>query len=456
MRCLHCGKDIPLFKRLSGGEFCSDAHRREYQQEYSKLALSRLMHPVPEPGMEKPPVAPLPLPAPPQLSVTPSSTQAPTNAKAPVVHAAVNPGAIPLQPATTSAAVKPTVTPPVPGPTRSDPATKTAAQPAVPLAGKSMRPAEDRQAPPLASVLIRKPAVAAPNFESIVLPESGTLIAAAVPYRPSRRVSLPPVELAVGTQEEWKRTCDIRNSPSHPAETRLELRNFVRATPVADFDLRADGTENWNVAEQRMEMPDVAVASPADASLWHACAREFTVSMTALHNILDVPLSAKPVDHVEDTNSQSIPEFPSDTLALDQQSKPLPPVPLPLEWKGMAPGRAKPVQVFQSWVPNEKTAETVPPEILPLRPVMVLVPIDKDHPQPGSPVIEAVVSPAAPSSPLLISPVPLTASAASTISQDDLGLPEFRLQPSGAEIAARIWTKVVEFRGRKETANGAR
>src|SRR5579863_4402465 len=44
MRCLQCGKAIPLFKRLGGSsEFCSDAHRKEYQQEYSQLALGRLM-----------------------------------------------------------------------------------------------------------------------------------------------------------------------------------------------------------------------------------------------------------------------------------------------------------------------------------------------------------------------------------------------------------------------------
>src|SRR6185369_17448095 len=44
MRCLQCGKAIPLFKRLGGSsEFCSDAHRKEYQREYSQLALGRLM-----------------------------------------------------------------------------------------------------------------------------------------------------------------------------------------------------------------------------------------------------------------------------------------------------------------------------------------------------------------------------------------------------------------------------
>src|SRR5260370_7956450 len=51
MRCLPCGKALPLLKRLSGGEFCSEAHRREYQQEYSELALTRLLQAMP-PGPE--------------------------------------------------------------------------------------------------------------------------------------------------------------------------------------------------------------------------------------------------------------------------------------------------------------------------------------------------------------------------------------------------------------------
>src|ERR1700733_14040717 len=51
MRCLQCGKDLPLFKRMAGSEFCSDAHRKEYQKEYSDLALGRLLQSKP-PGLE--------------------------------------------------------------------------------------------------------------------------------------------------------------------------------------------------------------------------------------------------------------------------------------------------------------------------------------------------------------------------------------------------------------------
>ena len=44
MRCLYCGKQLALFKKLTGGgEFCSDAHKLAYHEEYNKLALSRLM-----------------------------------------------------------------------------------------------------------------------------------------------------------------------------------------------------------------------------------------------------------------------------------------------------------------------------------------------------------------------------------------------------------------------------
>jgi hypothetical protein len=44
MRCLYCGKELALLKRLTGGgEFCSDVHKQSYQEEYNRLALSRLL-----------------------------------------------------------------------------------------------------------------------------------------------------------------------------------------------------------------------------------------------------------------------------------------------------------------------------------------------------------------------------------------------------------------------------
>ncbi len=44
MRCLYCGKELALLKRLrGGGDFCSDSHKQSYQEEYNRLALSRLL-----------------------------------------------------------------------------------------------------------------------------------------------------------------------------------------------------------------------------------------------------------------------------------------------------------------------------------------------------------------------------------------------------------------------------
>lgn len=44
MRCLYCGKHLPLLRKLTGGgEFCSDAHRDKYHEEYNRLAVSRLL-----------------------------------------------------------------------------------------------------------------------------------------------------------------------------------------------------------------------------------------------------------------------------------------------------------------------------------------------------------------------------------------------------------------------------
>src|ERR1017187_6811325 len=65
MRCLYCGKELALLKRwTSGGEFCSDAHRQQYQEEYNQLALNRLLQakpiepksdaPAPEPKKSEP------------------------------------------------------------------------------------------------------------------------------------------------------------------------------------------------------------------------------------------------------------------------------------------------------------------------------------------------------------------------------------------------------------------
>lgn len=43
MRCLYCGKKLALLRKLADSEFCTNSHRRLYQQEQEKMALSRLV-----------------------------------------------------------------------------------------------------------------------------------------------------------------------------------------------------------------------------------------------------------------------------------------------------------------------------------------------------------------------------------------------------------------------------
>ena len=43
MRCQYCGKRLPLFRKLTDGEFCSPAHRKLFFDQQEQLALGRLL-----------------------------------------------------------------------------------------------------------------------------------------------------------------------------------------------------------------------------------------------------------------------------------------------------------------------------------------------------------------------------------------------------------------------------
>lgn len=43
MRCQHCGKRLPILRKLTDSEFCSPEHRRAFQEEQERHALSRLL-----------------------------------------------------------------------------------------------------------------------------------------------------------------------------------------------------------------------------------------------------------------------------------------------------------------------------------------------------------------------------------------------------------------------------
>src|SRR5580658_5705194 len=42
MRCLYCDGKLPLYRKITHGQFCSAAHRKAYWQEQERLAVERL------------------------------------------------------------------------------------------------------------------------------------------------------------------------------------------------------------------------------------------------------------------------------------------------------------------------------------------------------------------------------------------------------------------------------
>src|SRR5579872_2970675 len=42
VRCLYCDGKLPLYRKITSGQFCSAAHRKSYWQDQERLAVERL------------------------------------------------------------------------------------------------------------------------------------------------------------------------------------------------------------------------------------------------------------------------------------------------------------------------------------------------------------------------------------------------------------------------------
>src|ERR1700733_7519828 len=42
IRCLYCDGKLPLYRKITNGQFCSTAHRKLYWQEQERLGVERL------------------------------------------------------------------------------------------------------------------------------------------------------------------------------------------------------------------------------------------------------------------------------------------------------------------------------------------------------------------------------------------------------------------------------
>ena len=263
MRCLYCGKELALLKRWTGGgEFCSDAHRQRYQEEYNQLALNRLLQ-------AKPPAKP---------------NEAPANDAKPAKSSPV------LEPAPEAVAYSAPYTPPRPGTPPAEPAsfkmaeaartkpayyetsspvavretTEDHAQPAIPE--PEVEPAYAEPAPPeepapaeAAGFLVEMPVPVVVDVPPMSRPDLEFLdaVAAALPNR-----SFEPLNLS---RDEYRLETAglVTFEPSHQAanyaaigvrERRLEVREFVRTAPIVEIDLSPAGETGLETSSEAMDI----------------------------------------------------------------------------------------------------------------------------------------------------------------------------------------------------------
>ena len=405
MRCLQCGKAISLFKRLGGSsEFCSDAHRKEYQREYSQLALGRLMQSHSGESQILPvqaaPVASDPVPAvekPPATAVKNEPAANGPSAAKPGAELAwaetARPDFIPYAPAPTPNKM---ATPqPLPAiPAKEAVSLPAASQSAAAKAGAS-QPATAQPA------VIQKPAPAELQFAPLTTPEFEHAFASLAPDRPRRQPDMLAAELPHGRTVEWERQLEIADSVIQPMEPKLELREVSRTIPRIALDLSVVPPESLQTENLPLAIP-ITPAEPAEVSLWNGPHRDFAGELISVNNFADdqfskfdfeVPVLAEspaataatepspPQPQPVAVESEATQEETVASLAESQTPASSPTVrdpdpeldPLPVTCNGIAPVKAKPLPVFGSIPIRTGTAQIPQPNGLPLRPLMVLV-----------------------------------------------------------------------------------
>src|ERR1019366_5083136 len=83
MRCLYCDGKLPLYRKITSGQFCSAVHRKAYWQEQERLAVERLHQTHDSLRAYRPPEAlDPPRPEPARESWSPAVSAAPLNSAA--------------------------------------------------------------------------------------------------------------------------------------------------------------------------------------------------------------------------------------------------------------------------------------------------------------------------------------------------------------------------------------
>jgi len=415
---------------MAGSEFCSDAHRREYQKEYSDLALGRLLQSKP-PGLENnaglngAPTLLTPPPAAnghsaPSLSVT----MPPAPKLEPMVAASKTPSTSP----TAAKKVEPRTAIPMPPAPAPAPAEKVEPDPVVAKVARVEKPNP-------ADVPMVIPRTLA--FEQAL---------AETPGIPFHEASVAPVTLLEASPIPLGRGVEVADVSVHAIERQLELRESARPLPRIDLDLRVVGPEALETHQQSLAILVMSSIAPEEAVLWTAEQRDFTGSLISLGSLAGYGLSTTGFEEP----SMAIATSPiADARGSEAPPAVAPLIPgpvlerLPISVQGIAAGRAKPTQVFGAALFTGKIVQVPPPSGLPLRPLMVLGPAEAA----AAPVTgkksksDVRILPPAAVTPTL----PVVTAPAASSAEPDLGLPELRLQSprdSGASHMPKILAAV--------------
>lgn len=254
MRCLYCGKELALLKRWTGGgEFCSDAHRQRYQEEYNQLALNRLLQAKP-PKPEAPEADEVKAAKPLAVAETSSDVNAPSIAARTSEPALLKVSKPSYHEEPSLAALREVaadrnpvaVSPPVVS-------TPAAAPRYVAPAAEEPVPAE------LAGFIVEMPEVALAEVAPTSHPDLEFLEAeaAALPNRTFEPLNLQrdsyQLETAgLVTFEPFNLASN--HTASGTRERKLEVRDFVRTAPIVEIDLSPAGETGLETTSEAMDI----------------------------------------------------------------------------------------------------------------------------------------------------------------------------------------------------------
>jgi hypothetical protein len=270
MRCLYCGKELALFKRLRGGEFCSDAHRLKYQEEYTQLALNRLLQANSPKDKDSSGVKSLDLkpaePESPALKRRERLGREDTPAPLPAMKA-------PLAPAPASIA-KPFSVEERPGTSNgSGGAFEQVLGALNQIQQTAVLDPEPAPAANIAAFLVEVPVPA--------MAEAAEIAGTVTPLGSASRLSLPRLQEFPPDSEDHLAVagplglviCALADFQTPPRERGLELREFVRGVPQVEIRVRPASETGFDPAREPMEVR-LAACSPKDPGLWQAFEQE--------------------------------------------------------------------------------------------------------------------------------------------------------------------------------------